>query len=329
MSSEFPTTTTSLRQDHRLQPQRFELKYLIAPGLVAPLRDFVSCHLELDDFSARRPNQSYPIHSIYLDSDDLQTHRAWLNGTKNRFKLRLRFYDEGADTPVFCEVKRRVDNAIMKQRCPVRRAAVAGLLAGQMPEPDQIAAPDPRHYAALERFILLAQRLNAAPRLHNAYLREAWVRPQDNSVRVTFDREIRAEPCFSGATTATMAQPRSLHREFVVLELKFTTRFPNWLRELVERFSLMQCSSAKYSSAIEMLGQHRFGNGHARQGAQPEAARSSAEIQRGTQPVDFEVCTQARMADFHRDAGASYRTPNRQQDPLRIEEEVGERREIC
>src|ERR1044071_2184641 len=117
-----------MSQDHRLQPQRFELKYLIPLGLAKPIRDFISCYLELDDYSVGRRNNSYDIHSVYLDSNDLRTHRATVNGDRNRFKLRLRYYDDQSDSPVFLEIKRRVDNCILKQRSPIRRTSVPSLL---------------------------------------------------------------------------------------------------------------------------------------------------------------------------------------------------------
>jgi SPX domain protein involved in polyphosphate accumulation len=247
-------------QDHRLQQQRFELKYLVPEALTHPMRDFVGSYLELDDFAAGQPGLSYPIHSVYLDSDDLQTHRATLNGIKNRFKLRMRYYDDRPDTPVFFEVKAREDNCILKQRCGVRREAVPLVLAGQSPAPELLLSREPRHLAALERFSFLAQQLQARPKLHNAYLREAWVSAHDNSVRLTFDRNIRAEPFFSHRTVVEMTRPSRFMEEFVVLELKFTTRFPNWFKTLVERFDLMQSSCAKYSGVVQLLGEDRFLN---------------------------------------------------------------------
>src|SRR3989442_9345386 len=99
-----------MAQDHRIQQQRFELKYLIEDELSQPMRDFLGCHLELDDYSVGRPNNSYEVHSIYLDSADLHTHHCTVNGDKNRFKLRVRYYDDRPDSPVFCEIKQRVDH---------------------------------------------------------------------------------------------------------------------------------------------------------------------------------------------------------------------------
>jgi hypothetical protein len=91
-------------------------------------------------------------------------------------------------------------------------------------------------------------------------MREAWVSPHDNSVRLTFDRHICAEPCFHARAAVEMERPARVFPELVVLELKFTTRFPNWFNALVRRFDLMQFSSAKYCEGVEVLGWHRFVN---------------------------------------------------------------------
>ncbi len=253
-----------MSQDHRLQQQRFELKYLVDEEITSTMRDFLSCYLEVDEYGANQPNFSYPVHSLYLDSDDLKTHNWTINGTKNRFKLRLRYYDNRPNTPVFFEVKARVDNCILKQRCGVRREAVPLLLAGQLPEPDHLLSREPRHLAALQRFNLLQQKLNARPKAHNNYLREAWVSPHDNSVRVTFDRQIRIEPWFEPRAITEMTHPVRVFPEVTILEIKFTTRFPNWFQELVRRFNLMQFSSAKYSEGVVLLGEHRFHDGDRR-----------------------------------------------------------------
>jgi hypothetical protein len=247
-----------MSQDHRLQQQRFELKYLVAESQTSAIRDFLSCQLELDDYGVGKPNLSYPVHSLYLDSDGLHTHQAAVNGTKNRFKLRLRYYDDKPGSPVFFEVKGRVDNCILKRRCGVRRDVVAPLLNGQWPAPEQFFTNEPRHFAALERFLLLMNGINARPKAHNAYLREAWVSPHDNSVRVTFDRNIRLEPHFNFSAVVPMREPVFVYSPLVILELKFTDRFPNWFNDLVQRFNLMQSAAAKYSGGILLLGESSF-----------------------------------------------------------------------
>lgn len=247
-----------MAQDHRLQPQRFELKYLVKEEVCSAMRDFVSCYLELDDFSAGKPNNSYTIHSVYLDSDGMHTHRATCNGDKNRFKLRLRYYNDDPATPVFFEIKQRVDNCILKQRCPVRREFVPLILSGQLPEQGHLFSEEARHLVALQRFQYLQHQLDATPKLHNRYLREAWVTSMNNSVRVTFDREIHVEPYFGREAVIEMKHPSRIYGDFVVLELKFTTRYPNWFRDMVERFNLMRGTASKYCGAVDMLGDFHF-----------------------------------------------------------------------
>ncbi len=245
----------------QLQQQRFELKYLIDEAITPGMREFLRCYLELDDYGVGQPDFAYPVHSLYLDSDGLQTFHDTINGTKNRFKLRLRYYDDHPDTPVFFEVKGRVDNCILKQRCGVRRDAVGILLAGQLPEPAHLLSREPRHLAALQRFNYLMHKLQARPKAHNSYLREAWVSPTDNSVRVTFDRQVRIEPFFRAEAVTTLTNPVPIYSDVVILELKFTNRFPNWLEELVCCFNLMRSASAKYAGGVLFMGEHRFHDG--------------------------------------------------------------------
>jgi len=248
-------------QDHRLQAQRFELKYLIDPTITPWIRDFVSSYLELDEYGAHWPDSAYAVHTLYLDSDDLRTFQSSINGTKNRFKLRLRYYDDKPSAPVFFEIKARQDNCILKQRCPVRREAVALLAAGHLPEPDHLLSKETRHLATLQRFNLLQHQLNARPKAHNTYFREAWVSAHDNSLRVTMDRKVRMEPHFKASAVTEMSYPVRVFQEFVVLELKFTARFPEWLRELVTRFNLMQFAASKYTEGVLLLGESRFHDG--------------------------------------------------------------------
>jgi len=234
------------------------LKYLVEESIAGRIRDFVAGYLELDDYGVGKPNISYPVHSLYLDSDDLHTHQASVNGTKKPLQTAVALLRRQARLARVFEVKGRVDNCILKRRCGVRRDAVAPLLNGQWPAPEQFFTNEPRHFAALERFLLLMNSINARPKAHNAYLREAWVSLHDNSVRVTFDRSIRLEPHFNLSAAVPMREPIFVYSPVVILELKFTDRFPNWFNELVQRFNLMRSSAQKYSGGVLLFGENRF-----------------------------------------------------------------------
>jgi SPX domain protein involved in polyphosphate accumulation len=242
----------------KLQASRFEQKYIITEDVALQIRDFVRSYLELDEHGVGKPNFSYPVHSLYLDSDDLKCYWSTINGDKNRFKLRLRFYAGKPDAPVFFEIKRRMNNCIMKQRGGVRRDAVNWLLAGHLPEPNHLVSSSEKQLVALQRFCHLMLSIHAKPKVHIAYYREAYIPHDDNSARLTMDRDVRSEPELTARLQPDMHHPVKVWGNQVVLELKFTNRFPDWFRELVRVFGLHQCGAAKYVDGVALLGEYKL-----------------------------------------------------------------------
>lgn len=245
-----------------LQHQRFEYKYVVNEDIAAGIRSFVSGYLELDPFGAKQENRSYPVHSLYLDSDDLKLYQSTINGERNRYKLRLRFYENWSNAPVYFEIKRRCNNIIMKERCAVTREAAAGVVDGLFPPDDAIVTKDGRHINGLHQFMQLMTAIDARPKTHVSYFREAWLQRGTNAVRVTMDRDVRSEPVFDAKFETSFQDPVRAFGNAVILELKFTDRFPHWFRELVRVFGLRQGSAAKYVEGLYTLGperlQHRY-----------------------------------------------------------------------
>ncbi len=242
-----------------MQMQRWELKYIIPEATAQAVRQFVSSYTVLDDYGVGKPHNSYPIHSLYLDSEALTIYWHTINGNKNRFKLRLRFYDNDPESPVFFEIKRRMNNAILKQRGGVRRKSVDYILAGHLPQPEHLIKQDsPKEHVALQRFSQYLKEYKAVPKAHIHYLREAWVSRHDNSLRVTFDRNvlISAEP--TARLEIDHVNPTCVYGKDVVLEFKFTGRFPDYLRECCRIFGLTTTTAAKYADGIALAGERRF-----------------------------------------------------------------------
>jgi hypothetical protein len=245
--------------EDKMQLQRRELKYMIREEVALQVREFIRCYLEADEFGAGRPNFSYPVHSLYLDSDTLVLYWNTINGNKNRYKLRLRYYDDRPGSAVFFEIKRRMNDAILKQRGAVRRESVDWILSGQFPEPSLLISSDPRHLAALQRFSQLMIQDHCKPKAHVAYMREAWISSHNNSVRVTMDRQVYCDPDPTTKLSTSLVDPVCVFGKKVVLELKFTGRYPDWFRELVRCFDLMQGPAAKYADGVALMGEHRLG----------------------------------------------------------------------
>lgn len=243
----------------KLQRQRFENKYVIDEDRALAIRDFTSSFMQVDEYGAKQPNLSYPVHSLYFDSPDLILVQNTINGDRNRFKLRIRFYENMGDAPVYFEIKRRHNSVIAKKRAAVQRSAAAMVAAGQISGSGILTEEDMYHQRALEEFTRLRSQLNAGPVAHVTYLREAWMGfDGQNFARLTMDRQVYTEPCKTLDFNPQLDNPVSIFGNKVILELKFTNRYPHWFRDLIQIFDLRQGPAAKYVDGVTKLGEHRF-----------------------------------------------------------------------
>ncbi len=241
-----------------IQKQRFEHKYVINEEVALSIRDFLTSYLDLDSYGATQPNLSYPVHSLYLDSPGMRTYQETINGDRNRYKLRIRFYEQMDDAPLYFEIKRRHDKVIAKKRAIVHRYAATDLAKGFIPGYSCLVDPCAEQMDALVDFSRLVNHLKAEPKVHVAYFREAWVADGSNKIRVTLDRNVRSEPQKTLTFSPELRDPKPVFGNNVILELKFTNRFPNWFKELVQFFGLRQGGAAKYVDGVTNLGEYRF-----------------------------------------------------------------------
>lgn len=251
--------------DH-MQRNRFELKYIIEERTARGVRDFIRTYMVHDEHARPELGYAYPIYSVYLDSGGLDLFNSTVCGHKNRFKLRARYYNGDPKSPVFFEVKRRVSDAILKDRAPIKRSSVKRLLMGCPPEREDLLDPaDPEAWGAIQGFCHLQHSLNGKGRTIVGYTREAWNAPDNDDVRVTFDRKLVGAwfndqlPIDEALRVDRAWVHPPIEGNGTVLELKFTGRFPNWMRDLVRSFDLYRTCMAKYVNCVMALGPQAHG----------------------------------------------------------------------
>ena len=214
-----------MRFDHHYQRSRYELKYLVDEPCARRVRDFVRSHLKRDPYARQAMRYAYPIYSLYLDDPGMALYRASFQGQMNRMKLRIRYYDANggsAGAPLFCEIKRRVNDVVLKQRAVIRREALDRLLAGCCPRSEDLwDRDDAASQDVLREFCNLRNAMHAEPKMIVYYEREAWVAPDDDSVRITFDRQAGAAHY---ERTLAPQKFRTARIDSVILELKFDDR---------------------------------------------------------------------------------------------------------
>jgi len=272
--AKFALTTTA---------QRFEYKYLVTELEARTIGDFASAYMDPDRHADPARGSSYPILSVYLDSADMALYYGTVQGKKNRFKLRVRYYDQRPDTPAFIEIKRRKTDIIVKQRAAVRKSSVQRLLSSGFAMADDLDAFSGKEFGHLMCFCETMTKMGARPRVAVHYQREAYVDRSGSPLRMTLDRKIACSIRDGGpigpldgwwnsgdwdvmphgqnwvdlrsrdATRPGEQEWLPLPNELVVLEIKFTESFPSWCADMVQALGLKRTSAAKYIRSVDAL----------------------------------------------------------------------------
>ena len=226
---------------------RFESKYLVDRQTESQIKEFIHPFVALDEHVNEGADSGYLISSLYLDSPDHRLMGMTEQGMKNRFKLRIRSYDEIPESPVFLEVKKKIDGVLTKRRVPVRREEAVGFLNGEPLDNLELEAGD---RGDAEEFLSLMNRTQAIPVMHVRYMRQAFNAVDGSPLRVTFDRELVFQPAHELEFVVNGQGWRDAHMKQTILEIKFTDRYPSWIKDLIQFFQLQKQSVPKYVISV-------------------------------------------------------------------------------
>ncbi len=227
---------------------RFELKYRIREAKARAIASYIKTHMPLDKYSALKPDLQYYISSLYLDSDRLDLCRETIEKKTNRFKLRIRCYDDNPQSPCFVEIKRRLNSVIHKGRVRTNKADINKIINGyRIP----LVGASEKDKSVMNQFQYYVRSLHARPIVMVRYLREAYEDTSNNRVRITFDRKLAYRSTNKPELHVLGNGWREVPMDFVVLEIKFTDKYPLWLNDMIKIFDLKQTSMSKYVSTVK------------------------------------------------------------------------------
>lgn len=237
-----------------LQSSRSELKFIVSEELAGEISRFLQTRMEPDPNS--KIGCGYDVCSVYMDCPNARLYYQTIQGQKNRYKLRVRVYDSNPANPAFLEIKRREGAVIKKQRAAVDRQSAMAIMSG-LPVSDEAVSAfggSSKDLRALQNFVRLRDSIEAVGSTYVYYKREAYVSPQGTDWRATFDRQLKTDAYRMGEMICV---PESCidtkHVDTVIFELKFTDRFPHWMRDLVRSFNLQDVSFPKYVNCHNSL----------------------------------------------------------------------------
>lgn len=226
---------------------RFELKYLITLQQAEHFKAALRPYLIQDEHGE---NGKYALTSLYYDSPDLRCYWEKEYGLRFRRKLRIRRYETNEPmteaTPVFLEIKQRVDRVTQKRRVVLSYGDALRLCNDRkLPE----SSDEDR--ATLEEMYVFLWQYNMRPVSIVRYDRQAFMGTQyDAGLRVTFDTNLTFQAYKLHIHEEPSALPM-LSPNQVVMEIKVNERIPTWLTGLIADHNLMMVRVSKYCRSIE------------------------------------------------------------------------------
>jgi hypothetical protein len=229
---------------------RYEIKYLVDRTLVGTLREELAARLDVDEYAA---GGGYGVWSLYYDTERLRFYWEKIEGLRFRRKLRIRHYGDrfsiDDDTPVFVEVKQRVNRVTQKRRVqlPYRQAR-------QLCDQRRMVDNGQGGRGFLEEVLGLVCGLDLRPIAVTGYTREAYLgRGAELGLRVTLDHRVRGRDrdfhLGAEAENRMIIPPSRL-----IMEVKANDRVPYWLTDLTARHNLSVVRVSKYCQSVEAVG---------------------------------------------------------------------------
>ena len=235
--------------------RRVEKKYRMDPAGMESLLPAIKERMDEDSYCVG--GNYYRICNLYFDTTRDDVIRESLKKPFFKEKLRMRSYGypETEDSPVFLELKRKVNGIVTKRRATLPYAAALAFL-------DQGTIPEGLSYMnrqVMREISAYLQRHPIETGTLLTYERSAWFGREDSDpgFRITFDRNIC---CSRGVMDMNHEAARPLLADdFILMEAKVEGAFPLWFSRLLAREKIRHQSFSKYGVAYKTwLKEDRF-----------------------------------------------------------------------
>lgn len=229
---------------------RYEIKYLVPVAQVAEILPAIEQRLDRDPYS---DTTGYGVWSTYYDTRQLRFYWEKIEGLRFRRKLRVRHYGDrfavDDDTPVYVEIKQRVNRVTQKRRIRLPYRDALRLCAGREPEHGEEGTR-----GFVEEVLDLVHRLDLRPAAMTGYQRQAYLgRGAELGLRVTVDQRVRGRD--RDFHLATEAENRFIVPPGkAIVEVKANERVPYWLTDLTAEHNLQVVRISKYCQSVEAFG---------------------------------------------------------------------------
>jgi len=238
-------------QEPKLTFKRYEFKYYLSCEMADRLiLDLLNNNMVWDPFVEKKEEKDYTVTSLYFDSPAFKCYYEKINGLKDRYKLRLRVYDDflkNGDS-VSLEIKRKTDMVILKDRIFLPYEKYVKIFEeGEMNFSSLMFSK--RDEDVLKEFFYKKLAYNMSPVVFVKYKRKPLIGAFNDRFRITFDSEIK-----SASGKEWLKKRDDLFEPapgLIVMEVKFDNTLPKWFLKIIYKYQLDRRPFSKYCSAVE------------------------------------------------------------------------------
>lgn len=227
---------------------RLEYKYIVPAYKLEHLRTVLLPYVKYDPYSNVREDKQYTVKSIYLDSRNLKDYQDKIDGVYKRKKVRIRGYNDVDDnSKLFLEIKHKVSSHVYKNRTQILFKNLLNFLNTK--EEDLIR--NSKDLSDAEKFLYYYLKDSLKPITMVTYDREAFFSKYDNSLRITFDKNLRYKRTDNFNLEQFKDIDNSVATDYFILEIKFGKGFPTWLQKIIQSQNLVRKSYSKYVTSVD------------------------------------------------------------------------------
>lgn len=222
--------------------ERLEKKYMLTAAQYTALREALGGMVHPDQYGKST------ICSLYYDAPDYTLIRHSMDKPTYKEKLRLRSYGvpHGEDV-VYMELKKKLDGVTFKRRMALPLREAQAYFAGSIV---------PAHAGQIFREIdWFAQRYSVQPKVVICYDRVALLGNEDESLRITFDTNIRWRENNLNLSCGEYGAPL-LGPGMRLMEIKTMHALPCAWSALLSSLHIFPTSFSKYAAAYTARVQH-------------------------------------------------------------------------
>ncbi len=226
---------------------RKEKKFLLDMAAARRLETQLSAVMRADSHNGAF---GYPVRSLYFDTPHDRDFTEKLFGLDPRRKVRLRVYSPQADFALL-ELKQKQGEVQRKRSLTVNRQEAECLVAGEYGF--LLRRPEP--FAAELHGLMSINGYR--PKAVVEYDRTAFI-AQENKIRITFDRNVRATEVNCDLFSSTLALMPVFDPFNVILEVKFDGFLLAYIRTLLNGADKSELSVSKYCLARSTTMDYQF-----------------------------------------------------------------------